>query len=41
LFYFDAIPGAYAPFLPYLLTLIVLSVSFSFYSLIRFKDGEQ
>jgi hypothetical protein len=41
LFYFDEIPGAYAPFLPCLLTLIVLSVSFSFYSLIRFKDGEQ
>ena len=41
LFYFGATPGAYAPFLPCLLILIALSVSFSFYSLIRFKDGEQ
>jgi hypothetical protein len=41
LFYFGAIPGAYAPFLPILVVLIALSVSFSFYSLIRFKDGEQ
>jgi hypothetical protein len=41
LFYFDAIPGAYAPFFPCLLLLVALSVSFSFYSLIRFKDGEQ
>ena len=41
LFYFSAIPGAYAPFLPCLLILVALSVSFSFYSLIRFKDGEQ
>ena len=41
LFYFDAKPGAYAPFLPCLLILTALSVSFSFYSLIRFKDGEQ
>jgi hypothetical protein len=41
LFYFDVTPGAYAPFLPGLIILIALSVSFSFYSLIRFKDGEQ
>ena len=41
LFYFKAIPGAYSPILGYLVILIILSVSFSFYSLIRFKDGEQ
>ena len=41
LFYFDAAPEAYSPFLCYLVILIVLSISFSFYSLIRFKDGEQ
>jgi hypothetical protein len=41
LFYFDAPPGAYTPFLPCLLVLTALSVTFSFYSLIRFKDGEQ
>ncbi|MDR1680438.1 MAG: hypothetical protein LBS12_01450 [Prevotellaceae bacterium] len=39
LFYFDELPGAYAPLLPFLITLIVLSVSFSFYSIIRFKEG--
>ncbi len=41
LFYFNVLPGAYAPFLPWLILLTALSISFSFYSLIRFKDGEQ
>ena len=41
LFYFKAMPGAYWPLLGYLIVLMVLSISFSFYSLIRFKDGEQ
>jgi hypothetical protein len=41
LFYFNAVSEAYRPFLPYLIILVMLSISFSFYSLIRFKDGEQ
>jgi hypothetical protein len=41
LFYFAAAPGAYSRLLPYLIGGVVLSVFFSFYSLIRFKDGEQ
>ena len=41
LFYFKALPGAYCPLLGYLIVLMILSISFSFYSLIRFKDGEQ
>ncbi len=40
LFYFDAIPGAYSPSLIYLTIITILSISFSFFSLIRFKDGE-
>lgn len=41
LFYFDETPEAYLPFIWCLAILIVVSVSFSFYSLVRFKDGEQ
>ncbi len=41
MFYFNVIPGAYTPFLPCLIALVVVSISFTFYSLIRFKDGEQ
>lgn len=41
LYYFDAMPEAYCPSLAYLLIIAVLSISFSFYSLIRFKDGAQ
>ena len=41
LFLFDETSGAYAPLLPYLTGLVILSITFSFYSLIRFKDGEQ
>ena len=40
LFYFDAIPGAYNPSMLYLGIITILSITFSFYSLIRFKDGE-
>ena len=41
LFYFDETAGAYAPFQWCLIVLLVSGISFSFYSLIRFKDGEQ
>ncbi|MDR3133939.1 MAG: hypothetical protein LBU42_07980 [Prevotellaceae bacterium] len=41
LFYFDEIPNAYAPLLPYLITFCALGITFTFYSLIRFKDGVQ
>jgi|AGTN01.1.fsa_nt_gi hypothetical protein len=41
LFYLKAVPGAYGPLLGYLVVLTIASISFSFYSLIRFKDGEQ
>jgi hypothetical protein len=41
LFYFKAPSGAYAPLLPYLAALVVVSLSFSFLSLIRFKEGRQ
>ncbi len=41
LFYFKSIPGAYAPFLPWLVVLIIISSCFSMYSLIRFKEGKQ
>jgi len=41
LFYFDEMPEAYNPFMPYLIVLIIVSSTFGFYSLIRFKDGEQ
>ncbi|MDR2038979.1 MAG: ABC transporter permease [Bacteroidales bacterium] len=40
-FYNTALPGAYAPFLPYLICFIVVSFLFSFYAAARFKDGEQ
>lgn len=40
LFYFDATPGAYSTSIIYLLIITVMSITFSFYSLIRFKDGE-
>lgn len=41
LYYFEATPESYSPLLCYLAILIVLGISFSFYSLVRFKDGEQ
>lgn len=41
LFYFDEMPGAYAPFIGYLIAFVVLSLAFVFHSLVRFKDGEQ
>lgn len=40
LFYFDATPGAYNPSMIYIITIAILSMAFSFYSLARFKDGE-
>lgn len=40
LFYFDVVPGAYTPSIVYLITITILCVLFSFFSLIRFKDGE-
>lgn len=41
LFLFDETPNAYNPFLPWLIGGVVLSVIFSFYSLVRFKEGKQ
>lgn len=41
LFYFDEKPEAYNPFMLCLFALIVAGFTFSFRSLIRFKDGEQ
>lgn len=41
LFYFDVTSGAYnSAMIIYLFLITVLSITFSFYSLIRFKDGE-
>jgi hypothetical protein len=40
LFYFDEIPGAYTPLLPYLILFCILSMAFTFYSIARFKNGE-
>lgn len=40
-FYFDETAEAYSPFIGYLILLVIAGISFSFYSLIRFKDGEQ
>jgi lysylphosphatidylglycerol synthetase-like protein (DUF2156 family) len=39
LFYFDEIPGAYTPLLPYLIAYCFLSPAFTFYSVVRFKEG--
>jgi hypothetical protein len=39
LFYFDELPGAYAPLLPYLILFCILSAAFTFYSIARFKEG--
>jgi hypothetical protein len=39
LFYFDELPGAYAPLLPYLMLFCLFGVTFTFYSVIRFKEG--
>jgi hypothetical protein len=41
LFHFKAMPEAYTPLLPYLIVVVVLSLSFSFVSLTRFKEGKQ
>jgi hypothetical protein len=39
LFYFDELPGAYAPLLPWLAGLCAAGITFTFYSIIRFKEG--
>ncbi len=39
--YTSALPGAYSPFIPYLVVLLLISFSFPFYSMARFKDGAQ
>ncbi|MDR3236591.1 MAG: hypothetical protein LBT48_07730 [Prevotellaceae bacterium] len=41
LFYLDALPGAYLPFVPWLASLTVAGFAFPFYSAIRFKQGVQ
>lgn len=41
LYYFDALPETYNPLLIYLIVLLLVSISFSYHSLVRFKDGEQ
>ncbi len=41
LYYFDVMPKAYSPSMIYILIITIISGFFSFYSLIRFKDGEQ
>ena len=41
LFYIDGKSGAYIPFIPYLLLILILSFSFLFYSTARFKEGAQ
>jgi hypothetical protein len=41
LYYLDSIPGGYSPLLPWLMVLLLMSISFSFRSLTRFKDGVQ
>ncbi|MDR0823687.1 MAG: hypothetical protein LBN74_01230 [Prevotella sp.] len=41
LFFFDQKSGAYLPFIPYLLIIIIMSISFPFYAVIRFKEGAQ
>ncbi len=41
LYYFDVTPKAYSPSIIYILIITIISGIFSFYSLIRFKDGEQ
>jgi hypothetical protein len=40
-FYIDALPGAFAPFLPWLFVLTAAAFSFPFYSMARFKHGVQ
>lgn len=39
LFYFEASPTAYYPSMIYLFIITISGIAFSFYSLIRFKDG--
>lgn len=39
LYFFDGKSGAYIPFIPYLLIIMVMSIYFPFYSVIRFKEG--
>lgn len=41
LFLFDGRSGAYLPFIPYLVVIAVMTISFPFYSIIRFKEGAQ
>jgi hypothetical protein len=41
LFYTEALPGAYVPFLPWLIVLTVAGFAVPFYSAIRFKQGIQ
>ncbi|MDR1624561.1 MAG: hypothetical protein LBS04_06280 [Tannerellaceae bacterium] len=40
-FMISAKSGAYMPFIPYLLAIIIVAHFFSFYSMYRFKDGSQ
>lgn len=41
LLYIEALSGAYLPFLPFLLILLLISFTFPFYSMARFKEGAQ
>ena len=41
LFYIDAKSGAYLPFLPYLIGIVFIAFTFSFYAAARFKNGAQ
>jgi len=41
LFYFRETPGAYTPFVPYLIAVTAAGGGLIFYSLIRFKEGQQ
>lgn len=41
LFYMDASSGAYVPFLPFLIVIVVVAFTFSFVSVTRFKNGVQ
>lgn len=41
LFFFEGKSGAYLPFTPYLAIIMVTSICFPFYSVIRFKEGAQ
>ncbi|MBB4035347.1 hypothetical protein GGR21_001236 [Dysgonomonas hofstadii] len=40
-FFITAKSGAYSTFIPYLILVVIISISFPFYSTARFKDGAQ